>query len=176
MSSALNFDPATVRLADNFTLLEFLRSRTARRNHVDNRIPLDCRPGQPFRNLLTLAETVLQPLRDEFGPVVVTSGYRCAELNRLVGGEDDSQHLFGQAADILVSGVTPYDVARWIAANLSFDQLILEHQEWVHVSIAEVLRQEVLTATTDTSGKVIYLPGLIRANPSQPQVNHDPTS
>ncbi len=179
MSSALNFDPATVRLAQNFTLLEFIRSGAASRHQIDNRIPIDCRPGQPFRNLLTLAETVLQPLRDEFGTVIITSGYRCKALNLMIGGAVNSQHQFGQAADIQVPGVSPYGVATWIEANLTFDQLILEFQEWVHVSIAATPRLEVLTAfRAAASRKAIYTPSLHLADslPLELKVNHEPTS
>lgn len=55
----------------------------------------------------------LQFLRCELNhPIVVTSGYRCAEHNKTVGGATDSQHLYGTAADIRVDGIPPVEVAR----------------------------------------------------------------
>lgn len=51
---------------------------------------------------------VLERVREHFGkPVTVTSGFRCEERNRKVGGAKNSKHLYGMAADIKVSGVAP---------------------------------------------------------------------
>lgn len=50
----------------------------------------------------------LQVLRERVGrPVYVNSGYRTSEYNKKVGGVENSQHLYGKAADICVSGVNP---------------------------------------------------------------------
>ena len=58
---------------------------------------------------------LLEVLREHFNkPVIVTSGYRCPEHNRAVGGAKRSQHLFGTAADIQVKGVDPKDVADYL--------------------------------------------------------------
>lgn len=55
----------------------------------------------------------LQELRDLAGlPVRVTSGYRCSEHNRAIGGATRSQHLLGTAADISVRGMTPTEMYR----------------------------------------------------------------
>lgn len=56
----------------------------------------------------------LQKIRDHFGaPITITSGYRCATHNKKVGGVSGSQHTKGQAADIVVSGVAPAEVAKY---------------------------------------------------------------
>lgn len=64
------------------------------------------------RNLRRLAEG-LQLLRDVLGkPVRITSGYRCPSRNRVVGGVPNSQHVLGLAADVVVDGLTPTEVAQ----------------------------------------------------------------
>lgn len=56
----------------------------------------------------------LQKIRDHFGkPVTITSGYRCPKHNRNVGGATGSRHAKGQAADIVVEGVAPREVAKY---------------------------------------------------------------
>lgn len=56
----------------------------------------------------------LQNIREHFGkPVNVTSGYRCAEHNKAVGGASGSLHTKGQAADIVIDGVDPLEVAKY---------------------------------------------------------------
>ena len=127
----------TLRLTPHFTLNEMVRSETARRNHIDNTPSLEV-----VHNLQMLCLKVLEPLRKEFGPIHVTSGYRSEWLNRAVGGAVHSQHLLGEAADIRVpnrkKGV---EMMEFIFMTLEYDQLILEHDlqgnEWIHVSYRE---------------------------------------
>lgn len=55
--------------------------------------------------------TVLERLRKHFdSPIVINSGNRCPEYNKLIGGSSNSQHTRGRAADIVVHGVEPSDV------------------------------------------------------------------
>lgn len=62
--------------------------------------------GQERKNLVTLVEQVLDPLREHWGsPIYVTSGYRCPLLNKKVGGVATSYHLRGMAADITAKSV-----------------------------------------------------------------------
>ena len=57
---------------------------------------------------------VLQKIRTHFGKsVTITSAYRTPTRNKAVGGQTYSQHLYGRAADIKVSGVTPKKVAQY---------------------------------------------------------------
>lgn len=121
-----------MRVSENFTLAEFERSQTAARNGIDNSVP-----AEYLGNITTLCETLLQPLRDAFGPVFVTSGYRCPELNRAVGGSSGSQHKYGQAADIvLAADMTPLEVCQWFRDNdMPYWQNIHEFGEWTHISI-----------------------------------------
>lgn len=120
---------------------EVLKSNTAIKNGIDNK-PTE----EHFKNIVTLAEKVFQPLRDAIGkPIKVTSGYRSKELNDIIGGSSTSQHCKGQALDIDVDGVegvTNAELFDYIANNLEFDQLIWEfgtenNPDWVHVSYNE---------------------------------------
>ena len=94
---------------------------------------------EEIRNLGALAQNVLQPLRDMLGkPITITSGFRNKLLNQKVGGASNSQHLYGQAADIIVLGMKVEDLYNYIKnSNLIYDQLIFEqtkNTKWVHIS------------------------------------------
>lgn len=56
----------------------------------------------------------LQKIRDHFGKsITITSGYRCLSYNKRIGGATGSYHSKGMAADIVVSGVAPKEVAKY---------------------------------------------------------------
>ena len=112
-------------------------------------------------SLRSLAEMILQPLRDALGkPVRVNSAFRSEAVNRAVGGTATSQHRLGQAADIHVQGMTSVEVAKTIVAlGLPFDQVIEEFGSWVHVSYGPRRRRQQLTAVK-RSGKTVYVQGI----------------
>ena len=152
-----------MRLSKNFTLQEFTKSQTALRLGIDNT------PSPEHLDAAKhLFETVVQPVRDQFGVTVINSGYRGPALNEAVGGSSRSQHCKGEAVDIECPGTSNYEVAKWIEENLEFDQLILEFYTpgipdsgWVHVSVANAEnRKSVLTAMKE-DGKTVYKTGLI---------------
>lgn len=107
-------------------------------------------------NLRKLAVHILQPLRDAVKkPVIVNSAFRSEKVNKAVGGTATSQHRFGQAADIRITGMSPLEVCKFIIAQgLPFDQLI-EEGTWTHVSFGPRNRRQILTMR---GGK--YTPGL----------------
>lgn len=149
-------------LARNFTLAEMLKSQEAMRRSIDN-TPTDPALVDALR---ALAVNVLQPVREHFGgPVFVTSGYRCPQLNAAIGGSATSQHMKGQAADFEVAGHSNFEVAEWIRDNLEYDQLILEyytpgdpHSGWVHCSyVAGQCRKDVKSCKAGP----VYQPGLV---------------
>lgn len=124
-----------MKLTEHFDLSEFTRSATADRLHIGNTIPEELIP-----NLRNLCEKVLEPLRRYANePVIISSGYRCPELNRLVGGSINSQHLKGEAADIYCEeGIRLRQWYTWLLDNTRFDQLIFETKgstHWIHVSL-----------------------------------------
>lgn len=152
------------KLTNNFYLDEFLRSQFAARHGIDMRVSPD---GVIAGNLRRLCISVLQPLRDALGPVTITSGYRPPVLNRRIGGSVTSQHQYGLAADIVVAGHTPLEVARWVRDNTPFDQVIHEFGQWVHVSVPAMnrsARKQTLTAVKVPRRlrrpRTVYVPGL----------------
>ena len=120
-----------------FTLDELIHSDTADRLCIDNTPTSDA-----IQCIDGLVTNVLDNLRDGWGrPIIVTSGYRCKELNAAVGGTRNSQHLKGQAADIVSDDFEAFRrfVRRWCKDN-NFDQCIFEHSsdsEWIHISYVE---------------------------------------
>jgi len=94
-------------------------------------------------------------------PILVSSGYRSFNLNKAIGGSLNSQHVFGEAADITCPSYgTPFELARLIKENileLEVDQLIYEFRSWVHVSFARNPRHQVLTISEMGNW---YKPGL----------------
>lgn len=97
-----------MELSEHFDLNEFTRSATADRLHIDNNLnPSDPTGQSIINNLRNLCQQFLEPLREHFGiPVIISSGYRCPALNRAVGGVSNSQHLTGEAADIILPPLT----------------------------------------------------------------------
>ena len=80
-----------------FTISELCASATAQREGIDNRPPTSA-----YHLLHVLVDQLLDPIREAWGePIVVSSGYRCKELNALVGGAKNSHHLLGCAADLI---------------------------------------------------------------------------
>lgn len=144
-----------MNISQNFTLEELLRSETASRKNVSEQwTPSDAVKD----NLKKLCDNVLEPLRSFVGkPLIITSGYRCKRVNKLVGGSPTSQHTEGKAADFHVSGMTVESLFKFIInLDLEFDQIIQEFDAWVHISFnAGKNRNEILRATKN-GGKTVY--------------------
>lgn len=120
-----------MKLTHHFDLSEFVYSETAERKGIDN-YPTN----EAITNLLMLCRDVLEPAREKYGKaMIISSGYRCEELNKAVGGAKNSQHLTGCAADIVCS--EPKRLFEIIKEQGNFDQLLWEHAgktQWIHVS------------------------------------------
>ena len=75
----------------------------------------------------------LNTIRERYGhPIVISSGYRCKDLNKAVGGVKDSKHKTGLAVDL----VWDKDLFEFLKDNCSFDKLILEQNcdtKWIHI-------------------------------------------
>lgn len=141
-------------LSQNFSISEMIKSQTALRHGIDN-----WPDEKSLLNIDYLANAVLQPIRDNFGAVYISSGFRCLKLNRILGSKDSSQHIRGEAADIEIWALDNRKLAVWINENLIFDQLILEFYDginprsgWVHVSFIMPIdenRMQCLTINKD---------------------------
>ena len=148
-----------MKLSKNFTLSELTKSQTAVRKNIKNE------PSTAHvENLIHLAETVLQPIRDHVGkPVVISSGYRSPELCEAIGSSTKSQHARGEAADFEIMGVDNMQLAMWINKNTDFDQLILEFYEpgdpnsgWVHCSAVRVGSRGQVLKASKVGGRTKY--------------------
>jgi len=149
-----------MKLSDNFSLAELIKSQTAERCNIDNNPD-----KEHIVSLEKLCDNILQPVRDYFQkPVMISSGYRSPELSQKIGSSSRSQHCKGQAADFEIPGVSNKELADFINDNLDFDQVILEFHDpdeinsgWVHASyVGDANRSEYLLAEKDENGKVRY--------------------
>lgn len=140
-------------ITPHFTLDEMTVSQLAAREGFDNAPPLEARAN------LQLLCGALEQVRALFdAPIIISSGYRSERVNRLIGGASDSQHVQGLAADFTVIEVSPRETVRRISKSaVPFDQLILEFDRWVHLSVTRgTPRRQVLTLRKGSG----YLAGL----------------
>lgn len=126
----------------HFTFSEFEDSEKARKLGIDNRMP-----ELVEAHVVELVDKLLDPLRDAWGaPLVVSSGYRCPELNKAVKGSKTSAHLAGWAADLVpesrdergVQELVNFTIEWLTATGLPFDQMIDERsggRRWLHLGI-----------------------------------------
>ena len=150
-----------MKLSANFTLKELTKSDTAIRKGISNEPNTD-----EIEKLKLLCETILQPVRDKFGAVTVTSGYRSPELCVAIGSSVSSQHTKAEAVDFEVEGVDNADVAYWIKDNIpNWDQMILEfyilgqpNSGWIHCSITSKLERKQFLSAYKEDGKTKYKP------------------
>ena len=135
VSSNVRTNPgASLLKRKNFSPEEFFHSDTAERHNIDNSTDSIV----ILSDLCTTADKI-QEIRDFLGhPIRITSGYRCSELNDLVGGSKNSQHMEGQAVDFICFKFgTPEDIVRAIKKEgIEVDQCLIE-KTWVHLSIKD---------------------------------------
>ena len=114
-----------------------------------------CKDGSEALFVSTELAQVLQKIRSRFGrPVTINSAYRTAAHNSSEGGSPTSQHLYGLAADIVVQGVTPKEVARYAETVLGAKGGIGLYQWGVHVDV-----RAKRSRWDSTSGKEISISG-----------------
>lgn len=145
-----------IQFTKNFSLQELLM--TEHRNFDEEQYNP---PPVIIEQLRALSVNILQPLRDALGaPVKINSGYRCPALNTAIKGSKSSQHMSGQAADIMdFTNGNEYLFKKIKELNLPFDQVIDEFNfRWIHVSYDPARnRREILQAKKDAKGKTIYI-------------------
>ena len=149
-----------MNLSRNFTLQELIKSDTAVRLDINN----NPNSGQ-IEKLKELCENILQPIRDHFGRVKITSGFRSVELCMAIGSSARSQHAKAEAADFECVGVDNAELFDWIKLNLEPDQLILEfytpgepNSGWIHCSWIPEGRRASFLHAYKSEGKTKYKP------------------
>ena len=155
-----------MKLTANITLDELTKNQVAERKGINN----NPNPTQ-IENLKALATNILQPVRSHFDkPLIISTGFRCAQLCIEIGSVPTSQHVADDnaaAADFEIPGVDNRELALWIKSELDYDQLILEFYKdneptsgWIHCSYStDHNRNQSLRAMRE-DGKVIYKPWL----------------
>lgn len=129
-------------LSNYFSLDELTISQEAVRKNIDNT------PTGVARFALTETAKKMDAVRRLLGrPVLVSSGYRCDELNTLIGSDEKSDHPKGLAVDFICPGFGSvkqvFDKIR--LSCVDFDQLILERGRWVHIGFGARMRRQCLT-------------------------------
>ena len=121
-----------------FSIEELTQSATAKSLGIDNTPSADIK-----KNLTLFIEKVLDPIREDWGgPIIISSGYRCPELNAKVGGAKTSGHQYGYCADLQVKGgmkkirELANFIFEWMKDHkMKFDELLWEHSggvTWLH--------------------------------------------
>lgn len=116
----------------NFSISELIYSQNAKNAGIDNTPSI-----KEIDNLLNLIFYILQPVRDKFGTIKVTSGYRNQKVNFLANGSITSNHLKGCAADIIPQKASFKQVYDFITQNLDYDECYIEQskgKKWLHVA------------------------------------------
>lgn len=145
-------------LSADFKLWEFTKSVTADQNGIKN-VPNETE----IAHLKLLCEKILQPAHQALGRLKISSGFRSEELNKFVGGVENSDHRLGYAADVIPYQVSTRKLAEWVVKNCpQFDQVILEfgtaeNPSWIHLSIAPRNRKQILRAAFKNN-KIAYEP------------------
>jgi zinc D-Ala-D-Ala carboxypeptidase len=123
-----------MRLTKNFTLEELTFSETASRKDIDNTIP-----EEYMSNVQKLAEG-LQDVRNLLDkPILISSGYRCLELNTLLGSKPTSAHTRALAADFISPGYGSVEevMEAIVNSDIQYDQCILEFDRWIHLAFSD---------------------------------------
>jgi len=146
-----------MKLSNNFSLSEIVRSNVATRLGIDNKPD-----NKHLQNLQRIITVLIQPIRDALGPIRISSGYRNPSLNRAIGGSAKSQHCKGEALDIQFwknGKMCNEEVYNYILdSNMEYDQMINEFDfAWIHLSIKESgNRDQTLEAFKDEDGDTKY--------------------
>jgi hypothetical protein len=116
---------------------------------------------QYIDHLSLLCNNVLEPVWVLVGPISINSCFRCLDLNILIGGAKNSQHMVAEAADTEYAGITLHEAFNKIAfSNIIYSQIILEFNQWIHVGVCDSvlypgkIRDKLIASTID--GKTVY--------------------
>lgn len=143
-----------MQLTEHFSLEELTHSDIAEKNNIPN--TPDALQTSHLKELAIALEQVRTILGNN--PINIDVGFRSPELNKIVGGVSNSDHMLGYAADIKCA-LSPHDICSLISnSDLKFDQVINEFDTWTHISINPRLRMQFLRASK-LHGKTVYQQG-----------------
>lgn len=129
-------------MSSNFTLEELVGSSFAINNNIDNT------PNATQLKNIKVSVLALEYIRAYLGnyPIIVTSGFRCLELNQKIGGSKTSSHIDGQAYDIIIkNGKTPKENALSIVkSDINFDQIII-YDTFIHLGLGPKKRRQLIS-------------------------------
>ena len=127
-----------LRLSPHFSLGELTKTNYVTKDgNFPSRVAIE--------NLTNICENWLEALRQAQGPLIINSGYRSPEVNKLAGGAPTSNHLTGCAVDIHVSGFEQAVRYASILLDISdgtkrdYDELFIEKNKtgshWIHFAV-----------------------------------------
>lgn len=129
-------------MSSNFTLEELVGSSFSINNNIDNT------PNATQLKNIKVSVLALEYIRAYLGnyPIIVTSGFRCPELNQKIGGSKTSSHIDGQAYDIIIrNGKTPKENALSIVkSDINFDQIII-YDTFIHLGLGPKKRRQIIS-------------------------------
>jgi hypothetical protein len=143
-------------LSKHVTMEEFCYSPTAIKKGINNSMGLIA-----IDKAMQLCENVFEPIRKHLNArIKISSGFRCEQLNKLIGGASGSQHTKGEAFDLELTDRKLFD---WILKNVEFDQLIYEfgndaHANWFHISYRKGNNRKQALRAIKIGGKTQYIP------------------
>ena len=145
-----------MNLSRHVTIQEFSYSPTAIKKGIHNVMN-----SIQVNNAIQLCENVFEPIRKHLNaPIKISSGFRCNQLNKLIGGASVSQHTKGEAFDLELTDIKLFD---WILKNVEFDQAIYEfgndtHANWFHISYRKGNNRKQALRAIKIGGKTQYIP------------------
>jgi zinc D-Ala-D-Ala carboxypeptidase len=145
-----------MKLSAHFDLEEFTCSDTAARMCINNDLPIELLAEA--KKTADMMEAIRGYLSDRLAkpcPVIITSAYRCQQLNKAIGSSETSDHIKMMACDFKAPAFgSPYDICRELAPAMSMlgiGQIIYEFESWVHVStrIPDKVINRIITINKD---------------------------
>ena len=123
-----------------FTIEELCNSVIAEQKGINNTPNL-----HQYRNLVKMVDNLLDPSREMWGDIIIiNSGFRCEELNKAVGGVENSDHKEGCAVDMRARDIRDNGelFTKIVESGLPFRQIIWEqgnrdYPKWIHISYVE---------------------------------------
>ncbi len=148
--------------APNFKYYEFVKSSSAKRFGISN-----TPDEEQWQRIEFLAQEILQPLREKFGPLRINSGFRSHALNKAIGGSFRSIHCIGAAADIepIRRSISLMVILNWIIKHCNFTEMVAEYFPggWVHIAYIKDRNEKNLKLKDETHNyKIITLDELTK--------------